>query len=203
MDGVKNGGVAGAFKTQLAFGPFHEEVVDFIGDGLRVAGLGIRGGGHQCPEGGQADGRVRGVLGGELEKASALCGIVTENKSAEEVGFRLAGIRQRRRFFECIDGLEPTVLAGEGEREVAGEGESEWRTLGIAGTFAEHGNRDVVDLARDDRGAEGEHFNSLPLFFGHRGPGCVGEVRVHTQAIPFRRGNEGTEGMAPSDFIAG
>ena len=203
MDGVKNGGVAGAFKTQLAFGPFHEEVVDFIGDGLGVAGFGICGGGHERTQGGQADGRVRGVLGGELEKASALCGIVTENKAAEEVGFRLAGIGQRRGFFECIDGLNATVLAGQGEREVTREGKSERRTFSIASTFAEHGNRHVVDFSGDDGGTEGKDFNTLALFFRDRGPRGVSEVRVHAQAIPFRRGNEGTEGMAPSDFIAG
>ena len=125
MNSVQYSGVARAFETQLALGPFHEEVIDLIRNRLRVAWLGIRGGGHERPEGGEADGGIRRVLRGELQEASALRGFVAENQSAEEVGFRLAGVRERRGFFECINGLNATVLAGQGEREVTREGKSE------------------------------------------------------------------------------
>ena len=112
VNGVQHSRVARAFKAQLALGPFHEEVIDLIRNRLRVAWLGIRGGGHERPECGEADGGVCRVLGRELQEASALRGFVAENQSAEEVGLGLARIGERSGFFECIDGLNATVLTG-------------------------------------------------------------------------------------------
>ena len=113
----------------------------------------------------------------------------------------MTGIWERSGFLECIDGLNATVLAGQGEREVTREGKSERRALGITGTLAEYGNRHVIDFTSDDGGTEGKDFNALALFFRDRGPRGVSEVRVHAEAIAFRSGQEGAQGVAPSGLV--
>ena len=59
---------------------------------LRLKGKVLIGdGGDERAEGGQADGWVGLVLGGELEEASAFGGVVAEDQPAEPVGLRLVG----------------------------------------------------------------------------------------------------------------
>ena len=184
-----------------------EEVVHLIGHRAgvdRLAGLGFGpriGGGDERSQGGEPHGDVGRIARGFLEAFAAGDVVGAEDQSGEEVGFGLAGGRQRAGRGEGLRRALGVLALGMGEREIAGVGVGERRAAGFVGELAQGFEGAVLDLAGEDRGAVAEEFDALTLFFGDRraGDGLLAERRV--EVVALGRGDHPAQGVAPGRLV--
>ena len=195
VDGIQDLELAGAVVGELAGITSQQEVVHFVGDGLRVDRLGgvLLGarisGGHQRAQGRESDRNVGGIPRGFLQAIASFGGVGAEDEAGEEVGFGLAGGGQGAGGGEGLRGAFHVLDVGERQREVAGVVEGERRALRVGGEVAQRRDRALLHLAGDDHRAVAEDFDALTLFFGDGGA-CDGFLReVDGEVIALRAGD--------------